>query len=176
MINLFAESTGMDAQLEHDCEREIEIGSRAIEETMRGHEMDAAPHLRCSVLFGWLCGRSPRSFRTFIYYAYRYWFSLRQAQLAGPDVQSFVRNAITAYATAPHAASSSEEFVLAAFGRLLACEASALGLMEGEAVRNVERAFHFGFRLATTRAGSIEPDWSTSGVNVRARGVAASRS
>ncbi len=176
MITLFAESAGIDAQLEHDCEREIEIGSRAIEEKMRSQDLDAAPHLRCSVLFGWLCGRSPRSFRTFVYYAYRYWFSLRQAQLAGPDVHSFVRNAITAYATAPHSASSSEEFVLAAFGRLLACEASTLGLKERESVDNVERAFHFGFRLATTRAGSIAPDWSTSGVNVRARGAAASRS
>jgi len=175
MISVFAESAGMDAQLEHECEREIEIGARAIEETMRSQAADAAPHLRCSVLFGWLCGRSPRSFRTFVYYAYRYWFSLRQAQLAGPDVHSFVRNAITAYATAPHTASSSEEFVLSAFRRLLACEASTLGLTEREAIHNVERAFHFGFRLATTRAGSIAPDWSTSGVIVRARGAGASR-
>ena len=170
MIPLLGESPGMNAQLEHECDCEIELGARAIEETMRGHDVDAAPHVRCSVLFGWLCGRSPRSFRTFIYYAYRYWFSLRQAQLAGPDVHSFVRNAITAYATAPHAASSSEEFVLAAFCRLLACEATTLGLKERDAIETVERAFRFGFRLATARVGSIAPEWATSGVLARAAG------
>ena len=173
MITLLAESAGMTPQLEHDCEQEIELGAQAIEEALRGQQTEA--YLRCSVLFGWLCGRSPRSFRTFIYYAYRYWFSLRQAQLAGPDVHSFVRNAITSYAMAPHDASNNEEFILSAFGRLLAHEASTLGLTDGEAILNVERAFRFGFRLATTRAGSIAPDWSTSGVNARAHAASASR-
>jgi hypothetical protein len=149
MIAVFGDSLRMSAMLESDCEREIVIGSDVINAAMGSWKLAELPHLRSSALFGWLCGRSQRSFRTFIYYAYRYWLSLRQAKVAGPDVNSFVRTAITAYATAPHTSASAEEFALATFTRLISSEARILGLNDRANVRAAEQAFRLGFRLAT---------------------------
>ena len=36
-------------------------------------------HIRCCLLFGWLVCRSPRTFRGFSYYLYRYWRCVREA-------------------------------------------------------------------------------------------------
>jgi hypothetical protein len=36
-------------------------------------------HLRCCIAFGWLVCRGPRTFRSFVYYLYRYWLCVRQA-------------------------------------------------------------------------------------------------
>ncbi|HKF57664.1 MAG TPA: hypothetical protein VKJ45_19560 [Blastocatellia bacterium] len=36
-------------------------------------------HIRCCIIFGWLVCRRPRTFRAFVYYAYRYWLCVREA-------------------------------------------------------------------------------------------------
>ena len=42
-------------------------------------------HLRCCVIFGWLVCRRQRTFRSFIYYVYRYWLCVRQVLGIAPE-------------------------------------------------------------------------------------------
>ncbi len=43
-------------------------------------------HIRCCLIFGWLLCRRPFTFRSFVYYLYRYWLCVRHA--VGVSVQS----------------------------------------------------------------------------------------
>ena len=64
-------------------------------------------HIRCCIIFGWLVCRRPRTFRTFVYYLYRYWVCVRRV-LGSPvsdpptqeerqDFQTLVNAAAEAY-------------------------------------------------------------------------------
>jgi hypothetical protein len=35
-------------------------------------------HIRCCIIFGWLVCRAPRTFRSFVYYLYKYWICVHQ--------------------------------------------------------------------------------------------------
>ena len=64
-------------------------------------------HIRCCIIFGWLVGRSPRTFRAFVYYLYQYWVCVRQAlgtPVSNPltaderkDFQTLVQTLASAY-------------------------------------------------------------------------------
>ncbi len=42
-------------------------------------------HLRCCIIFGWLLCRRPQTFRSTIYYLYRYWLCVRRVLGIAPD-------------------------------------------------------------------------------------------
>ncbi len=64
-------------------------------------------HVRCCIIFGWLVCRRPRTFRSFVYYLYKYWICVRQVlgtPVSDPhteeerqDFQTLVSSAAEAY-------------------------------------------------------------------------------
>jgi hypothetical protein len=66
-----------------------EVATRLLPEAARGSLGPAADwrwclaHVRCSLIFGWLACRGPRTFRSLSYYLYEYWKCIREISGSG---------------------------------------------------------------------------------------------
>jgi hypothetical protein len=153
------------------CRRERAAKSRPTLGIEKTAAEAAAAVASASIRFGWSLAEQPRSFRTFIDHACRYWLEVRsELGISGGDRSSqdvrdihvFVGAAASAYAAAPLSCVDlsgqrrDECLAVAGFARLLANE-TALAAILGPYARcrrsvaaKAVAAFHRGYEAAVT--------------------------